>query len=75
MKPGDVLVNNAGGGGGWGNPYERDVEAVLEDVRDDYVSVEAARESYRVVIDLSTMTVDAAATAELRASHASPAAT
>lgn len=70
MKPGDVLVNNAGGGGGWGDPFERDPEAVLADVLDDYVSIEAARESYGVVIDPSTMTVDVAATAARRASRA-----
>jgi N-methylhydantoinase B len=67
MKRGDVLVNNAGGGGGWGDPLERDPQAVLADVLDDYVSIEAARESYGVVIDPSTMTVDVTATAAQRA--------
>jgi N-methylhydantoinase B len=72
MSPGDVLVNNAGGGGGWGDPRERDPQAVLEDVLDEYVSVEAARESYGVVIDVATMTVDVEATARLRAGDPSP---
>lgn len=70
MQPGEVLVNNAGGGGGWGDPFERDPEAVLADVLDDYVSIEAARESYGVVIDPSTRTLDVAATELLRASRA-----
>jgi N-methylhydantoinase B len=39
-----------GGGGGYGNPMERDPEAVLADVRDDYVSREAAKEVYGVVV-------------------------
>ena len=37
------------GGGGWGDPLERDPQAVLRDVRNEFVSVEAAREDYGVV--------------------------
>ena len=66
MVPGDVLVNNSGGGGGWGNPFERDPAKVLADVRNDYVSVERARNDYGVIIDPRTMTVDATATAAAR---------
>jgi N-methylhydantoinase B len=66
MVPGDVLINNSGGGGGWGNPFERDPQQVLEDVRNDYVSREAAQREYGVVIDPATMTVDAKATLALR---------
>jgi N-methylhydantoinase B len=66
MAPGDVLVNHAGGGGGWGDPFEREPGAVLADVVNEYVSVEAARESYGVVVDPATQSVDEAATAELR---------
>ena len=66
MAPGDVLVNNSGGGGGWGNPFKRDPERVLDDVRNDYVSLESARQDYGVVIDPDTMTVDVAATAAIR---------
>jgi len=39
-----------GGGGGWGNPYERDMQAVLEDVIRGYVSLDSARKDYGVVI-------------------------
>jgi N-methylhydantoinase B len=67
MAPGDVLVNHSGGGGGWGDPTERDPAAVLADVVNEYVSIHAAREDYGVVIDVSTMTVDTDATAVLRA--------
>ncbi len=66
MAPGEVLVNNSGGGGGWGDPFKRDPEKVLEDVRNEYVSIKSARENYGVVIDPKTMTVDAAATASIR---------
>jgi N-methylhydantoinase B/oxoprolinase/acetone carboxylase alpha subunit len=56
------------GGGGWGNPHERPAEKVLEDVLDDYVSIEMARDTYGVVIDQATMKIDANATNSLRAS-------
>ena len=42
LETGDQLVYDFGGGGGWGDPLERDVEAVLDDVWDEYVSVEGA---------------------------------
>jgi N-methylhydantoinase B len=70
MAPSDVLVNHSGGGGGWGDPLERDPEAVLADVVDEYVSVEGAREDYGVVVDGETLTVDEAATAALRSARA-----
>ncbi len=56
----------AGGGGGYGEPFERPAEAVLEDVRNELVSVEAAREDYGVWIDPVTLELDAARTAALR---------
>jgi N-methylhydantoinase B len=40
---------------------------VLDDVLDEYVSIDAAREHYGVVIDPQTMTVNEAETARLRA--------
>ena len=57
MAPGDVLVNNSGGGGGWGDPFEREPEAVLADVVDGYVSIDRAREDYGVVIDPRSLQV------------------
>ena len=54
------------GGGGWGNPNRRLVEDVLEDVIDEYISIDAAKQLYGVVIDPSTLKVDEAATAALR---------
>ena len=67
MAAGEVLVNNSGGGGGWGPAFERDPAAVLADVREGYVSAGAAKREYGVVIDETTQTIDTAATADLRA--------
>lgn len=63
----------SGGGGGFGDPSERDPERVLEDVRDGYVSVEGAQRDYGVVIRTPGLRyedwhVDAEATAQLRES-------
>jgi len=68
LKPGDVIVIDVAGGGGFGNPLERDPAMVREDVIQKYVSFERAREDYGVVIDPVTMEVDFAATGELRRS-------
>ncbi|HEV8587051.1 MAG TPA: hydantoinase B/oxoprolinase family protein, partial [Methylomirabilota bacterium] len=46
----DVISFQQSGAGGYGDPFERDPEAVLDDVLDDYVSIEAALERYGVVI-------------------------
>ena len=52
------------GGGGFGPPEERDPERVLRDVLEGKVSVERAREHYRVAI--VDRRVDERATNELR---------
>ena len=76
MFRGDVIRHEWAGGGGWGDPLERDPERVLRDVRNEYVSREAARDDYGVVIDTAAWTVDEAATAArrnaLRARRAAP---
>jgi N-methylhydantoinase B len=66
LKPGDAFRISSGGGGGYGVPLERPVEDVREDVRQGYVSVQAAAEKYGVVIDGETFVVDQAATGKLR---------
>jgi N-methylhydantoinase B len=50
LRPDDVVNVVLPGGGGYGDPFERDPEAVLADVVDGYVSVEAARELYGVEV-------------------------
>ena len=68
MKPGDVIVIDVAGGGGFGDPLDRDPEMVQEDVVQGCVSLEKAREDYGVVIDPATMKADLKATDELRRS-------
>ncbi len=60
------MVATAGGGGGYGNPLERDIEEVRRDVINGYVSVEQARHDYGAVIDPQSFEVDATATQNLR---------
>ena len=66
LEPGDIMVSRSGGGGGIGDPLEREVEKVRRDVIDEYVSIEAARSVYGVVMDPETFEVDEEATAALR---------
>jgi N-methylhydantoinase B len=76
MKPtfsGDILYTECMGGGGYGNPLDRDPEKIRLDVRDEYISVDRARNVYGVVIDPASLTdnpedvaVDMAATEVLR---------
>jgi len=69
LNPGDVVTMDAAGGGGYGDPLERDPEQVRGDVENGYVSPEGARENYGVVIDPETHRVDTEATEKLRASR------
>jgi N-methylhydantoinase B len=50
VAEGDSFVRPSAGGGGLGDPLERDISAVLEDVIDGYVSVERALKDYGVVV-------------------------
>jgi N-methylhydantoinase B len=68
-KPNDVFRMVLAGGGGYGDPLERDPERVAEDVREEKLSLEYARREYGVAIDPQTLAVDAAATATLRQAH------
>jgi N-methylhydantoinase B len=65
LHAGEVVHHESAGGGGMGDPFQRDSEAVLADVLDGKVSHAAARERYGVVIEDSA--VDEQRTRELRA--------
>jgi len=69
VRAGEIVRVMTTGGGGWGNPLEREPERVLRDVVEDKVSVAAARESYGVVLvnSADSYSIDAVATAKLRA--------
>ena len=64
QKDSQVVVRT-GGGGGWGDPLERDPERVRSDVIEEFVSREAARDQYGVVLGEDS-SVDEAATRALR---------
>jgi N-methylhydantoinase B len=67
IEPGESLLLEIPGGGGFGAPHERDPERVAQDVREGRVSRDAARHDYGVVV-LDDGTVDAAATRTARLS-------
>ncbi|MBF0474624.1 MAG: hydantoinase B/oxoprolinase family protein [Deltaproteobacteria bacterium] len=66
VPAGTIYFQQAGGGGGYGDPKLRPVHLVVKDVRNGVVSVDAARNDYGVIIDPKTFDVDEAATAGLR---------
>jgi N-methylhydantoinase B len=66
VPAGTAAVIATAGGGGWGDPFQRDPERVRQDVRDGYVSIGAAARDYGVAIDPETFEVDRAKTAALR---------
>jgi N-methylhydantoinase B len=67
LGAGDAYRMSSGGGGGYGDPHARPGEVVAEDVRQGYVSSQAARKLYGVAVDPVTFAVDQKATARLRA--------
>jgi len=66
LTAGDVFRHDASGGGGYGDPLDRDPALVREDVLDEKVSPAAARDGYGVVLDARSLEVDAGATERLR---------
>ena len=56
LMPGDVMSRIEAGGGGYGDPFKRPPEQVLNDVINGYVTPEGALRDYGVEIDLENMT-------------------
>lgn len=63
---GAVVVQTAGGGGGYGDPFERPMSQVYDDVRNGLLSVAQARAEYGVVVQDTTLDLDVDATERLR---------
>ncbi len=68
MHPGDVISWQLPGGGGYGNPLEREPERVLADVVNDLVSINSAENDYGVILreNSSGLEVDFSATIKFR---------
>ncbi len=67
FKRGEVFRHVHPGGGGWGDPLERDPALVLRDVRNEFLSPAKALSDYGVVIDTQAWTIDTGATERARA--------
>ena len=65
-QSGDVIQFLSAGGGGYGDPLERDPEAVEADVLNEYVSVAQAKNAYGVIIDPVTLKADLDKTRKIR---------
>jgi len=66
VREGESWVGLSTGGGGYGNPLERDPELVRIDVRDGFISLQSAETDYGVVLNSTTLEVDHGATQQLR---------
>lgn len=66
MEAEERIYHRQPGGGGWGDPLSRVPSDVADDVKNEKISLTAAREQYGVVLDKGTMEVDAIATEVLR---------
>ncbi|NYE23552.1 hydantoinase B/oxoprolinase family protein [Pigmentiphaga litoralis] len=67
LRKGDAFSMRSGGGGGFGSPLLRDAASVAHDVREGYVSVEAAEQDYGVIIGADGLPDTAATAARRRA--------
>jgi N-methylhydantoinase B len=66
LAPGSSVTIMTAGGGGWGDPFDREPSRVRMDVIEEYISRDDARETYGVVLDAVTNVVDEDATVKLR---------
>jgi len=70
LRKGDILRIETGGGGGWGDPFEREPWRVREDVLGGMVSLESAERDYGVVLTGPDLAIDEEATTRRRAEKA-----
>jgi N-methylhydantoinase B len=69
IKKGDILEHVFMSAPGFGDPFERNPEKMREDVRNELVSIQKAKEEYGVVINPVTLEIDVEATEKLRKQH------
>ena len=69
LKEGDTYTSYPSGGGGWGDPLERDPEAVRRDARGEIISLDSALQVYGVVLEGEELAVNEQRTAALRKSR------
>ena len=68
LRKGDIVRAEAQGGGGYGDPLQREPELVRDDVQNGFVSVHKARETYGVMLDPVDLSIDVHQTNRVRAS-------
>jgi len=67
LQAGDLISLQLPGAGGYGDPLERDLDAIDRDLADGKVTPDAVERGHKVVVDRPTLRVDRAASAKLRA--------
>ncbi len=66
LKKGDTYTSYPSGGGGWGDPLQRDPAAVADDLRDEIISADVCKNIYGVVVNVDDFSVDVKGTEKLR---------
>ena len=66
VYPGDRIIFRTAGAGGWGDPLEREVNAVRNDVARHLVGIDNARQAYGVIINEQTLEAEIRQSEELR---------
>jgi N-methylhydantoinase B len=66
VKPGEKAYVRTSGGGGWGNPLERDTAKIEWDALNGYISISTAEREYGCILDSKTFKVDIEQTKHLR---------
>lgn len=66
LRAGDIFRIETPGGGGWGNPFDREPERVRADVLGAFISIDSAHENYGVVLTGEGLEIDHEATRKLR---------
>lgn len=74
VRKGEIVRIQTGGGGGWGNPYDREPDLVRSDVLGGFISFDSALADYGVVLGEKTFALDEEKTAAYRKANRPPSA-